>query len=363
MTRVKFSLYQNGLDSIKHAVEHYVSDSVEARRYKYAILHLSQGVLLLLKERLSKEHPNFIFVNVATDPTDSKIKTVDSEEVLLRLRKIAGVNLESSKYDELIRQLNAKRNSIEHYAVDISRHEADSLIVRAIQFLQWFFQEELRASFKEAIGEDIWQKLLKISEYHLAEVTRAKKEIADRNLDALICPICQAETAAVVSGAGERKAWELVNLYANCLVCETSVHGVACLRCGTSITLADGQLPQLYSYCSDCESWARLNFSEVQVRNNNYRYVAEVYRWFQDHDTINAHDLWNLLNNVFTAGSSAPAYPTSLYTSGVIDFIDDHQREDYESKAAAPTHQGIMSGDPYIFRWVFTGSAPTAKGQ
>jgi hypothetical protein len=359
MSQVRLDLYQNGIDSIKHAIEHYVDDSFQARRYKYAILHLAQGVLLLLKERLRKEHPNFIFVDVATDPASGRFRTVDSEATVLRLRTIAGVDLETKSHAGLIRKLTVRRNFIEHYAVDISRHEADSIIVQTIQFLQWFVHEELGSDFREAVGTNTWEKLLQIREYHTAEVTRAKREIAQEGLEALHCPTCDEITASVVGGPVERARWRLTTLEASCLVCHTTTRGVACLRCGKGITLDAGQVPQLFSYCEDCRKWASVRFAGVSVRNSNYPCVAEVYRWFQEHETISAHQLWELLRNVSTAGSSAPDYPTSLYRAGVIDFLYEGQREDFERKKGGAGRWGIMGNDPYIFQWSYDRVEPT----
>jgi hypothetical protein len=58
MAELKLNLYQNAIDSIKHGIEHYTTDTDETRRYKYTILHLAHGVLLILKERLGQEHPS-----------------------------------------------------------------------------------------------------------------------------------------------------------------------------------------------------------------------------------------------------------------------------------------------------------------
>lgn len=87
------------------------------------------------------------------------------------------------------------------------------------------------------------------------------------------------------------------------------------------------------------------------MRNSIYAYVAEIFRWFQEHDTISPRELWDLLGNVFTAGSSAPDYPTSLYRSAVIDFIYEHHKEEFEKKIKTPGYYGIMPDDSYVLKW------------
>lgn len=59
---ITFGLLENGLDFVKSAVNYLVGYR-EKSDLKYGILHLSAGIELILKYRLSKEHWSLVFQN------------------------------------------------------------------------------------------------------------------------------------------------------------------------------------------------------------------------------------------------------------------------------------------------------------
>lgn len=59
---MKITLIENALDFILSALEHAQVD--EARSLKYAVLHLSDGVDLVLKEKLRREHWSLLFADI-----------------------------------------------------------------------------------------------------------------------------------------------------------------------------------------------------------------------------------------------------------------------------------------------------------
>ena len=150
MLQLKLNLYDNAIDSIKHAIEHYTNDPTETRRYKYAILHLSQGVTLLLKERLSREHPYFIYKNVS----NPEGVTVDADMAIARLKSIAKVDLGDA--EKTVRELARLRNNIEHYHVSLPKQQADSVIGRVVPFLGSFVRNELGREFQQEVGQQTW---------------------------------------------------------------------------------------------------------------------------------------------------------------------------------------------------------------
>src|SRR5436189_30259 len=64
-THLKLDLLENGIDFIRSGIEnHFGQDESDSSARKYAVLHLFSGVLLILKERLRREHPSLIFEKV-----------------------------------------------------------------------------------------------------------------------------------------------------------------------------------------------------------------------------------------------------------------------------------------------------------
>lgn len=91
----KFTLVENALDSIEHAIEHLNKPSgLEKGDYKRVILDLSHVAELLLKERLRIVHPAFVLSNIDKYPS-STAHTVSATDALKRLQKIGNVEFKT----------------------------------------------------------------------------------------------------------------------------------------------------------------------------------------------------------------------------------------------------------------------------
>src|ERR1035438_2157062 len=90
---LKVNLLNKRIDFIQSGVRFFLHDEPDPVSHKYAILHLFSGILLLLKERLRREHPSLIFVDVK-DVRKPDAKTVDFDDVITRLEACAGVVLD-----------------------------------------------------------------------------------------------------------------------------------------------------------------------------------------------------------------------------------------------------------------------------
>jgi hypothetical protein len=341
LSDLELSLYENAVDSIKHGIEHYVADADEKRRYKYAILHLSQGIALLLKERLKREHPNFIFSNVATEG-----KTVDVDTAISRLERIAKVDLGYAK--EAILELASLRNKTEHYAVKISKHQVDSIIGRVVPFLVTFTRDELKKSLQFELGEENWQALLAMRGYVESAIRHAELRIRSEDKEAFLCDKCQAYTAVETSRhPREEDEWTLNYSVISCLVClDITFVRTRCRQCGKEIISRNQPVVQFMSYCDDCAAGLKQEFANFK----NPQFVGEVRRWFSKHDSITAEQLFRLLRNVSTAGSSAPSYLSELIDKKAIKFVHDYEQAKY---LAAKGHaMGSWNIDlHYTFEW------------
>lgn len=344
--KLELSLYDNAIDSIKHAVEHYVSDQSESRRYKYAILHLSQGVNLLLKERLSREHPNFIYVKVTDKDT-----TIDVKEAIARLEKIANVNLGSFK--DIILELVALRNRIEHYSVDIPKQQADSIIGRTIPFLVTFVQDEFNRSFTLQIGQDNWQALLMIQDYLTSAVRGAEARIKSDGKKAYLCPKCGGHTATETGEQTDPTDQLHVFLVViSCLVCLSTLSTTTvCRECRKELVVQPGTIVQRSNYCNECDQKVSQEFNGFRKP----RYVAEIRRWFRSHSTITGAQLYQLLQNITTVGSSAPGYLHEMIDKGVIDFVHHSSRIKY-SATRDISERALDLQDS--FRWALLDTQP-----
>lgn len=153
MTKLNLNLLQNGLDSLKHSVEHYLDKNEYS--LKYSILHLAHSVELFLKERLSREHKLLIFSKPEISNEDSKTVTID--ESIKRLAA-AGVNLKKEArlaFEELYRT----RNKIQHFEINLTRKDVESEMGRNIKYIIEFLKEELAISLEDKIPEYLFSPL------------------------------------------------------------------------------------------------------------------------------------------------------------------------------------------------------------
>lgn len=107
---MQLNLFDNAIDSILHGLEHYAEGNLNPRDYKFSILHVAQGVELLLKERLAREHWVLVFEKV--DKPAAGERTVGFDGAIQRLEGICKVHLD--KYKAGLQALKNARNEMEH---------------------------------------------------------------------------------------------------------------------------------------------------------------------------------------------------------------------------------------------------------
>ncbi len=118
MEELKFTVLENGLDFIHTALDHLRGDP-KPRDLKYAVLHLSAGVELILKDRLRREHWSLVFDDI--DKADLEtyssgdFVSVGLKTSLQRLNKLCDVEVNSDEQRVLF-NLRKSRNRLEHFA-------------------------------------------------------------------------------------------------------------------------------------------------------------------------------------------------------------------------------------------------------
>ena len=195
---IKFDLLTNAKDSLKRAVElmAWGDLSSDHARLKHAIMNAAHAIELLLKERLRREHPAFIWQNVDKF-RNLQAPTVNSEAAIGRLTSIC--NVEFTEIDRAsVARLRATRNAIEHYEWQSSESEAKIIVGNALSFALGFAAEHLKidlsADFKQ---DDTWAMLIREAQ----EFTQAHgARIATRapNVFLARCDECEAETVTSI---------------------------------------------------------------------------------------------------------------------------------------------------------------------
>ncbi|MDR3792120.1 MAG: hypothetical protein P4L03_01950 [Terracidiphilus sp.] len=263
---LNLNLLNNGIDFIQSGVRFFLHDEPDPISHKYAILHLFSGILLLLKERLRREHPSLIFVDVKEVGSPDG-KTVDFDELISRLRNCAGVEVDE-KAQKTLRSARRLRNLIEHYEPTISVQHAQAIIGNLSEFAYLFMQDELNVHLEEHIESEVWERMqvlrrisVRLAEEEAADWRRRAEQYSvldDEQLEALAdikpyhprhnpdpdtflnCPECGEETLIQTKDKD-------IGICTN-KECRKVSEITFCFRCGERLT--DGS-----NLCGGCEDY------------------------------------------------------------------------------------------------------------
>jgi PAS domain-containing protein len=154
---LNLDLLNNAIDFIQSGVRYFLHDKPDPTIHKYAILHLFTGFVLLLKERLRREHRSLIFKDVR-DVSKPNGKTVDFDEAVSRLESCAGVIL-SQKTLGVLRMAQGLRNKAEHYECVIELKHAQAVIGDLSDAVYHFMRDELDVSLRHKVKPEIWERM------------------------------------------------------------------------------------------------------------------------------------------------------------------------------------------------------------
>jgi len=285
--QLELSLLNNGLDFILKGIDEIFDDDYVMREYssavdigtssyKYGVLNLFSGFLLLLKERLYRHMPELIFKGNLKDiknkmSSGKNLNTVDLDEALEKLE--IGPRFVFSEGDvELIRYVQNVRNKFEHYEISANRYELWSKLSKFLELIDKFLVEELHISIekspealeiKEKIHkiDSVWERTQKERRRQLdgdikgkikkfkTSRNRIMRELRtesyySKGADKLLtnCPDCYEQTMIIY---GEFKG-----------ICTNPECGsgralTGCLRCGE---LTPGY-PWEQNFCDSCSNW------------------------------------------------------------------------------------------------------------
>ncbi|ARX70040.1 hypothetical protein [Bacillus thuringiensis] len=166
---MKFTLLDNGADSLKSAYENLESlkDIAEGgeHRLKDAVIFLNHGVELLLKLILKEHSPSLMFEKTndyleakkklkktedakTVFDINKKLKTVSLLEALTRVEYLCDIDIPDNFRGSIL-YVNQIRNQFMHYEVELGEHETETLVTK----LQMCYEETIE--FLENHIEDL----------------------------------------------------------------------------------------------------------------------------------------------------------------------------------------------------------------
>ncbi|ALC55308.1 hypothetical protein BTO25_02550 [Bacillus sp. MB366] len=177
---LKFTLLDNGADSLKSAYENLESlkDIAEGgqHRLKDAVIFLNHGVELLLKLILKEHSPSLMFEKIndyleakkklkktedakTVFDINKKLKTVSLLEALTRVEYLCDIDIPDNFRGSIL-YVNQIRNQFMHYEVELGEHETETLVTK----LQMCYEETIE--FLENHIEDL-DNIIKDSRFEL----------------------------------------------------------------------------------------------------------------------------------------------------------------------------------------------------
>ncbi|MCC2695211.1 hypothetical protein [Nodularia sp. LEGE 04288] len=194
---IELSLLENGLDFIIRGIDelYELYDDIEyqpyinpvsqpQKDYKYGVLHLFSGFLLLLKERLSHHMPELIFQGKMEEvkrklKTNKELNTVTLDEALERLEIGPQVTFSASDLN-VIRKIQTFRNRFEHYKFLVNKLELNKIIIDFIELIDRFLIKELKIDITSTsfyINPEIRAKVLSIESVYKRMIDKRKHEL------------------------------------------------------------------------------------------------------------------------------------------------------------------------------------------
>jgi hypothetical protein len=200
---IAFDLIANASDSLRQAVELLALREMgtDHARLKHAITNAAHCVELLLKERLRRIAPAFVWENVDRYPS-LEARTVTVDTAISRLKNIGGLTF-SADDERTLQSLRRTRNAIEHYEWRTSEKEARTIVGHALSFALGFAKDELNLDLSEQFRTDDTWSMFRDELYEFSRIHGARIEARIRGAGdyPLCCDECGQLTVPARGGS------------------------------------------------------------------------------------------------------------------------------------------------------------------
>ena len=208
-TDININLLENCFDYILDALRRLDDSKIDPLAIKYPIVHLWNGVELLLKKRLMDEHWSLIFNNL--DDKKSKKSAIetgdfysaDYKTLVSRLKNICEIDIKP-QHKDILEAIRSYRNRIVHYQF---RGTYNSLVAKSVDVCNFIIEFsrkniDMNDKEKELFNEIIWRMTTnqKIVSSRMNEIKPTLEDKLKKfNSFALKCPECFQETLPFIT--------------------------------------------------------------------------------------------------------------------------------------------------------------------
>lgn len=148
----KISLIENSYTFVNEAILNSRKAKIDVKYLSFSILHLIQGLELMLKHLLKNEHPILIYENV-----DNPKNTVSLKQSLDRLKNIANIDIDADEIKTINRAI-LHRNKIVHYEYELNPRQLYSIFIQLFEFIHYFHQKHFHLELHDFIDKKLWKR-------------------------------------------------------------------------------------------------------------------------------------------------------------------------------------------------------------
>lgn len=234
-----FNLVENAKDSLSHAIEHLGPVNKNSTGdWKRIIVDFAHVVELLVKERLRRIHPAFVFNNIDKYPSNEAF-TVGADLAFLRLQKIGNIKFSDADINA-VKSAREKRNEIEHFEFSIENHEAKVLVGQVLSFILKFAEEELELEWNSLCFKGgKWWVLFEYKEFYEALQKSIQEKISKNEIPVIECTSCHNDSFDLDTE--------------ECLICGHREDVLECKWCGADYIYSSCEYGEEAELCPDCE--------------------------------------------------------------------------------------------------------------
>ncbi|PHR71108.1 MAG: hypothetical protein COA66_10330 [Arcobacter sp.] len=148
----KISLIENSYTFVNEAILNSRKAKLDVKYLSFSILHLIQGLELMLKHLLNKEHPILIYENI-----DKPKNTVSLKQALERLINISNVDIEPNEI-KIINRAISQRNKIVHHEYELNPYQQYSIFIQLFEFIHYFHKKHFKIELHDFIDKKLWRR-------------------------------------------------------------------------------------------------------------------------------------------------------------------------------------------------------------
>ena len=214
--KLQLSLWENSRSFFCEPIAKALLADRDPMAWRFAILTLVQAIELVVKERLRREHPLLVLENV-----DKPTRTVSLDQGVKRLRRIQGVEIDSSDVAALDRAKDW-RNAIVHAEIDVDTDQLKAAFATLLGFYAAFTKRHVDEEVYAVLTPDLLAEALAISAYAQELTSRAEAEMSAEDIDPAWIWLCR--------GCG-LAAFVVQDDICRCYVCGWEEEIVHCAHC------------------------------------------------------------------------------------------------------------------------------------